>query len=430
MAINFGGLATGLDTNAIIEKMMELQRQPVDRLQREKVYQNNRLAAFKSFDTKLKDLLAKVEALSTTDQVLANKATLGSEEYLGATVSASAVKGTYAIEVVSLAKQEKEVAAGVADGFTTAGGNLTINGKTVNVAVGSSLAQIRDAINGTAGIGAAASIINDGTGTPNRLVLTADQVGVNGVDITANTLELAFASQPGSQAHLKVDGIDIYRNTNTISDAMSGVTLDLVKGNLAGETTSLKVDTDQDAVKQKVKDFVKAYNEVFSFVKAQSDADWRSDSGFQSPLRRLRSLLTTAIGGSGAYRTLSALGLETQKDGTLSVNETKLTDAVSNKIADVSKLLVGEIGVEGSAAKFQAYLKGLTDSTNGILIAREKNTQSSVRRIDRNIESMTVRLDQKEANLLRQFNALEQLVSGMNSQSAFLGQQIAALNKY
>lgn len=429
MAITLGGLATGMDTNALVTELMKAQRQPIKRLENERNYQKTRLTAFTDFDKKLKDLLSKAEAMETSDKFLVNKATQSSQEFFTVTASSTAAQGAYNVEVVSLARQEKEVAAGVAAGFTSAGGDLIINGKTVSIAAGSTLGQIRDAINNTADIGASASIINDGTGSPYRLVFTADTAGANGVDITGNTTELAFTSQPGSLAQIKVDGIDIFRTTNTVSDAIAGVTFDLIKGNQAGETTSLKVDTDQSAVKQKITDFIKSYNDIVNFVNSQKDASWGRDSGLQSPKSRLQSFLTAAVGGSNALKTLSGLGFATQKDGTLKTDDTKLSAALKDNLSGVTTLLAGGGGIDGITAKFKTYLSGITSSVDGLLSSRKKSTDAAVKRIDDNIERMEARLEKREKTLRAQFNALESLVGGMNSQSAFLTQQINAWNK-
>lgn len=429
MAITLGGLATGLDTNSLISALMDAQRQPLKRLENDKSFHKTRLTAYTDFDKKLKDLLAKAEAMETSQKFLASKATPSSKDYFGVTATATAPSGNYNIEVVSLAKQEREVAAGVADGYTSAGGELTINGKTVNITAGSTLEQIRGAINSTADIGVSASIINDGTGTPHRLVFTANQAGVNGVDITANTTDLAFTSQAGSLAQVKVDGIDIFRSSNTIADAIPGVTLDLVKMNPLGETTSLKVETDQDAVKQKLKDFVKSYNDIVSFIGNQKDASWGRDSGLQLPKTRLQNLLTTAIGGSGTLQSLSQLGLETQKDGTVVLNDAKMSKTLTDNLADVTNLLTGVNGGGGIVAKFKTYLKGVTDRVDGLLPSRKKSTEASIKRIDINIERMEMRLAKREKSLRAQFEALELLTSAMNSQGAFLANQINAWNR-
>ncbi len=429
--ITFGGLATGMDTNAIVDALMQLERQPIERLETDKAFYNNRLSAFADFDTKLKSFMSKAEALDTSQELIVNKAALSSDDFFSVAADATALAGTYSIEVVSLARQEKEVSGGVADGWTSAGGDVTINGKNVSIAAGSSLGQIRDAINGTAGIGVKASIINDGTVTPNRLVLTADNAGANGVDITASTLDLTFSpTQAGSQAHILVDGIDIYSNSNSITGAVSGVTIDLLKENAApGDTTTLSVSTDHDAISKNIQEFVDAYNDIFSFIKAQKGSSWATDSSFRSVTRRLQSMLVDSVGGTGNFQTLSELGFRTDKtDGSLTIDSTALTTAIKDDLDSVVKLFAGESGVEGVASKFQSYLDGITDFVDGVYATKKKSTESTVSRIDKQMEMQEARLEQREKTLRAQFEAMETLVSGMNAQGSFLTQQMSLMN--
>ena len=195
-SITFGGLSTGLDTNALIDSLMEIERIPLDRLETEKKYLNSRLEAFSSFDSKLNDLLDAVKDLDTSSELRSYTATPASEDYFSATASGSATAGSYQVEVKSLAVQEKEVAAGVADTDTTTySGTITLSLDTITasgepptysgsptpteitIAAGSTLADIAQAINDS-DANVSATIINDGSGsTPYRLVITADNAG-------------------------------------------------------------------------------------------------------------------------------------------------------------------------------------------------------------------------------------------------------------
>lgn len=429
--INFGGLATGMDTNAIIKAIMDAERQPITRLQRDKEFYQNRLTAFQGFETKLKDLLSKAEKLDTAKELVVNKANLSGEGYLKVQADPQAAAGTYGVEVVSLARQEKEVSGGVAAGWTTAGGDVTINGQVIAIAAGSTIEQIRDAINANPDVGITASLINDGTVTPNRLVLTADTAGANGVDITANTLDIAFnMTQAGSQAHVKIDNIDIYSNSNSLTGAIPGVTIDLLKENVVpGETTTLSVSRDNDAIKGQIEGFVKAFNAVLSFVKDQSGSSWSADPAFRSAHGRLRGLLVSSVGGSGAFQTLASLGFKTQKeDGSLAIDSQKLTEAISSDMDSVVKLFAGEAGIDGVAKKFQTYLKDITGSTDGIYASKRESTGRNVRQIDRQVERLEARLSQREASLRARFEAMETLVGGLNSQGAFLSQQMVMMS--
>ncbi len=429
--ITFGGLASGLDTGTIVAELMKLERRPIERLENDRSYFTNRLKAFSDFDTKLKSFLSIAEELDTAKELVVNKSTLSSEGFFSVNADASALAGTYNVEVVSLARQEKEVSSGVADGWTSAGGDVTLNGQTVSIAAGSTLGQIQEAINGTADIGLKATIINDGTATPNRLVLTADDAGVNGVDITASTLDLAFSpTQAGAQAHIVVDGIDVYSSSNSISGAISGATIDLLKENAApGDTTTIAISTDHEEIAGKIEKFVGAYNDIFSFINNQKDSSWSSDSTFRSVTRRMQNMLVDAVGGSGNLQTLAELGFRTdKKDGSLTVDSTKLSEAIRDDLDSVVKLFAGESGVDGVASKFQSYLDSITDFVDGIYSGKKTTTDSTIRRIDSQIEMQEARLSQRERTLRAQFDAMETLLSGMNAQSSFLTQQMTMLS--
>lgn len=454
MAITFGGLATGLDTGSIVYELMKIERLPIDRLERDKSFLTARQAAFTAFNIKLEALLSKVEGLDTADEVVTKKTTLSDSSFFTATAASDAQQTDYSIEVVSLAKQEKEVADGVVDGYTvTTGGDLILNGQTVTVSAGDSLADIQTAINNTADIGLTASIINDGSGTPNRLVLTADQSGASGVDIDgASTFsELNFTTtQVGTDAHIIVDGIDIQSGSNTISDAIPGVTLTLVdEGNLLQaqdsiapgdpprdiyESANVSISQDDAAVKKTVEGFVTAYNDIVNFIAGQDGADWDNDSRFTSVQRKLQGFLTTDIGGTGAYNTLSGIGLETQRDGTIELNSTRFDEVLEAGVINLEKLFAGEkddqgnTTVEGISTRLVGYLEGVTNSTTGFLASSEEITTSNIRRIDDQIARMELRMVKREDTLRAQFAAMEQLVSLMNAQSSFLDQQLSAIS--
>ena len=439
-SITFGGLASGIDSNAIITELMKIERRPVDRLENDKSYLTTRLSAFSDFEEKLKGLLTSFEDVDTTREFRSYSATAASEEFFTVDAGATAAPGSYGIEVVNLAQVQKDVSVGYADasvGNFTAG-TIDINGTAITVDAGDSLGGIVDKINaansGATPTGVSAALINDGTTNGYRIVLTGEDASTNFTaavtGVGDGTTTLSFTNtQTAQQATVNVDGITIVSDNNTLTGAIPGVTLTLLKPNVVGETTHLGVDVDTEGIKGKIDAFVTAYNDIISFISDQKDSSWSNDSGLQSTKRRLQSFLTTAIGGTGAYQHLVDIGIKTNKDdGTISLDTTTFNDALANNLEDVEKLFIGETGVEGIADKFKNYLAGSTDSINGIYASRKTSTDRSLKNIDNNIEAIERRLVQRERTMRAQFESLELLMSSMNSTSSYLAQQMTMLN--
>jgi flagellar hook-associated protein 2 len=154
----------------------------------------------------------------------------------------------------------------------------------------------------------------------------------------------------------------------------------------------------------------------------------RGDSTINTIKRGLQSLLTDTVQTSGNLSILSQLGITTQLDGTLQQNNTKMDAALQDNYDDVANLLAGEGEVDGIMKKFNYYLLDITSNSSGLYANKKSNYESIVNRIDDNILNMEPRMAKKEATLRSQFLAMEQLVSGLNSQGDFLTQQMDMLS--
>jgi flagellar hook-associated protein 2 len=442
-SISFGGLASGLDTNAIVSQLMELERQPISRLENDKKYLSSRLSAFSNFEGKLKDLLTSFQDIDTSDELRSYSATSASEEFFSLTASSTAGKGDYDIEVVSLAQVQKDVSAGYSSSTSAAfsAGTVSIdNGSTVTditITDGESLSAIVDKINlantGDSATGISASLINDGTANGSRIVLTgedASTIFTATSDISAESTALTFSNtQLATQASIKVDNITIVSDNNTITGAIPGVTLNLLKTNAAAETTHMTVNVDTDGVTSKINSFVNNFNDIIDFIAEQKDTSWGNDSGMRNTKRYLQNLLVTSANGTGQYQYLVDLGISSdQKTGKISIDSTKLNNAISNNLEDVEKLIVGEDAVEGIADKFISYLESMTDSSEGLYASRKTSTENSIRSIENNISQMELRLIKREQTMKQQFYSLELLMSQMNSTSSYLSQQMTMIS--
>jgi flagellar hook-associated protein 2 len=456
--ISFGGLASGLQTEEIIKGLMEVERLPLDRLETKKEYQEARLTAYEMFDTKLDRLFDSAKDLSYTSSVRQNQVSQSSSDAFTATASAADV-GSYQVTVDQLAQVQKSVSdsgyASKTDSdfgtgtltLTVAGEDFTISPEDDNGDGSLSLLELQQGINaGTNEHGVSASIIDDGTegGDRYHLVLTGadssktfslDTTGLSGGSDTLNTSEV----QTAQDALVHIDGIAVTSSSNTIKDAISGVTLNLNQvspddgtGNLT--PTSLAISPDQSAVVDKVQGFVDNYNDIMSYIHGQSATEDSEagiligDSGINSVKRHLQSMLSSPIAGDGAYQSLAELGISTNKDGSLEFESADLTAALSNDFDSVVNVLAGEDQTEGVFKKFKSYLMTMTSPSTGLLASKRSSITSRIQDLDDRILDMEARLDQREQRLEAEFVALEGLMAEMNSQSDYLTQQMKSLS--
>jgi flagellar hook-associated protein 2 len=264
------------------------------------------------------------------------------------------------------------------------------------------------------------------TGTANAV--TIDETGLT---TGADPLPGFSVTQAATDASLTVDGIAISRSTNLISDVITGVSLDLKSS--SASPVQVTISNDGDAIKKQINDFVGAYNDVLSFIHEQTKYDSENktagpligDSTVQTVQSLLRTALSTAVSGSPS--TLAEIGITTQSDNTLTVDDTKLSDALNSNLSGVSNLFLD--ATSGVAQKMMASVDSLTSVGTGILTASIDGTQN-------NINDLADQITQKEANLVlmqedltRRFAALEGLVSQLKSQGQFLIQQLGSLPK-
>ncbi|MDP1708484.1 MAG: flagellar filament capping protein FliD [Gammaproteobacteria bacterium] len=395
MPIVASGIGSGLDVNNIVSQLLGLERQPLVDLDRKEAGYQAKLSAYGSIKGALSSLQTAIRSLSDLSKFQTFKATSADTTVYTATGSATAITGNYAIEVVKLAQIHKIASAGQAsstatigtgtattltfDFGTISGGTLGGDGRytgasyTLNPAQGSktitidstnnTLEGIRNAIN-AAGIGVSASIVNDGTASaPARLVLSSGSSGV------ANSLRIAVSGDAalasllaydpeGAQnpvqtvaaqdAELNVDGISgIKKSSNTITDVIQGVTLNLVKPSATGVAASLVVTRDTAAVKTSVENFVKSYNSVQQTLTGLTEFNastkrssiLQGDAGARSIQQQLRASLNSAVQFvDGEYTLLSHIGVSFQKDGSLSIDAVKLQSAIESNFNDVASL--------------------------------------------------------------------------------------------
>ncbi|MFT5726681.1 MAG: flagellar hook-associated protein 2 [Desulforhopalus sp.] len=478
MSITFSGLATGLDTDSIVTGLMAVERAPLDRIEAKQAADTERLNAFAQFKTKLDGLKSAVSDMTLTSQVRTTKTSLSSEDAFTASTSNGAV-GNYNISVTQLSQVQKNIS----DGFSSktdsifGTGTLDINGTTINITdENNSVAGLLQAINEVSDTtGVQVSVINSGTDTPFHMVftgkdantsfnLTSDLTGAAGNldDTTTHKVQSA------QQAVAFIDGIKVVSDSNTISDAINGVTLNLnsvstqlTPGSVVDGVTTpptyktdlLKIEADTGALKEKVTAFVTSYNEIMDWINTgynvsdsttdvttdkDSDEDsdeevslgsiLRGDSTINSIKRQLQNVLTDSVENTGEFHILSEIGISTNINGTLTQNNSKLDEALEDNFDSMVSLLSGDKDTDGVMKNFNSILLDLTSGSSGMYASKKSAYDSAASSYDSLISQMELRLSKRETSMRAQFSAMEQLVSSLNAQGDYLTQAMSALN--
>lgn len=464
--ITFSGLATGMSTDDIVTKLMAAERAPIDSLNKTKTDEATRLQAYAQLNTRLDDLRKAADAMNITSEVRTTKVNLSSDTAFSAT-SSSASTGSYNIAVTQLAQIQKNVSNGYSSSTaTTFGtGTLTVNGTAITIdATNNSLLGLKTAINAQSGTtGVLATLINDGkTLNSYHLVLTGKDASTsfsvtNGLTGGTGTALTFTKTQDAQQAQAIIDGTEVVSNSNTLTDVISGVTLNLkatspiaVPGTPPTYTTTkMDIVSDPGSLKEKISTFVSSYNKVMDWInqgyatktaaetaaaKAAGQEDilsdyLRGDSTVRSVKQSLQSILTNSINGSGSLHLLNDVGITTnRKDGTLTVNSSKLDTALASNLDGLVTLLAGDDTTDGVMKKFNTFLVSTTSATQGMYADKKKLYTTKAAYIDAQVAQKEPLMAQIEKTMRARFTAMESLVSTMNAQSSFLTQQFKSIS--
>jgi len=447
--INFGGLASGLDTRAIIQALMAVERRPITALQTKKTSLTSQKNLFGDFNKLLGDLQSAARKLARTNDFLKMAATSSDETLLTVAAGSTARQGTHEVVVRSLARAQLNVSGGYADKDAAVFGTgtllLNIGGVDHGIEIGaqgtSSLSGVADAINAQAeaqDLGVSAQVVDTGrTGSDRwQLVLRSTSAGTAGAftltldngNTALDTLvtQLNSGGQAATNALFDLDGVQLVRSSNSVSDAIAGVTLDLRSAD-ATKTITVTVSTDGAETSKTVKDFVDAYNKVVDFVAGQNvvgeNGSTSSPLFGDSTLRSIRSTLRSIVGsqvatGNDAFALLAQVGITSDRDGKLSFNQSKFEEQLADDERATTTLFAGQ-GI-GIAARLTAQIDVFTSTTDGLIKTRQDG-------FDRLIKDTQGRIDQGERRLARFQTSLEQRYANLESLLGKLQSQGSAL---
>lgn len=464
MGITVGGLATGLDTEALVSQLVQLERQPIAKLQQQEADYQVQLSTYGNLQGLLNDLKSAATPLKNAASLTSIAASAGNADLLHVSAGSTAIAGTYNITVSQLAQNQKLKSTGFTSSAATVGeGTLHLrvgSGTITDIAVSAtnSLADVATAIN-DAKAGVTATVISDGsqafltltaleTGADNVINLTTtdndgnntDTSGLSRLVYDAGVSENLTQTQEPKNAIIAVDGITgIERASNTISDVIEGVTLTLkTTPDAPDNTTTVTVERSTGAVRDKLNAFLDAYNKVIDFIAEQQK--YNPDTSTGGPLlgdntaslvrRQLSTLITTPLlGVSGSIRRLADLGVGQNAKGQLELrDDNALTKALANDFDGVVQFFTQTTtGAKGLSARVTDTVEGILTQKTGTLAIRQESIQQKIKRLHEEVERKELRISATEERLRAQFTALESVISQLKSTESFLSQQIVGL---
>lgn len=428
-ATSSAGITTPtIDVAGIVSSLMQVEQQPITTL-------NNQISSYNAKISALGSVQSALASFQTAAQGLNNltfnsfSATSSNTAAVSATASSIAKPGNYSLTIGQLAQSQNLVVSGQASATTAIGSGTpttltfdfgTISGGTLangtytgasftsngsaskSVTIDSSnntLSGIRDAIN-AANIGVTASIINDGSASPYRLVLTSSATGVaNSMKISVSgdaTLGSLLSEDPaGTQnlsqtsaaqnANFTVNGIAISKASNTVGDVVPGVTL-----NLAGTSTTpvtLSVAPNTSAVGTAINGFVTAFNDAVKTIQSQTSYDpttktagtLQGDVSLSIIQSQMAAMLTTTMGSNpNGFSNLTQIGIGFQKDGTLAVDTTKLNAALNSNYQSVANLFIAAGSATDNLVNYTSATNTTKAGTYGLNITQMSTQGTAV----------------------------------------------------
>jgi flagellar hook-associated protein 2 len=455
--ITSGGVGSGLDVNGIVEKLMENERRPLGIYDKKQSSYKTKLSAYGVLKSNLDSLKSAATVLSTDSTFTSNTAAVSDSTVLSASASTAAA-GSYSISVTQLAKFHT-----VRSNTDYAATTDTFNGGTLAISVGgaaaidvtidgsnNTLAGIRQAIN-DASAGVTATIVNDGT--TNRLILTSTtsgSVGAINVTVTDNgsggtnaLTQLDTASlvdvQTADNAAFTINGLAVTRSSNTVTDVVEGLTLNLIKGTaLSPGVATVTVSRDTAATTAAIENFVKAFNTTIDHMKSSTayDAVTRTGSALygEGTVRSVRTDLAalgfaSVSGIAGGIETLSSIGISVQLNGSLKIDSTALKAALADSSKDL-KSLFGQttVGNEGIAVKFGNALAPFI-AGDGFLAGRTDSITSSSSYIDKQRIELEARLEKIETRYRATYARLDAMIASLSQTQQALSSQISGMSK-
>ena len=460
------GVGSGLDLNTLLTQLRTAENAPLAALQTRADKESARFTGYGTLKNALDTVSSAAANLGKSETFNAVKTSVTGETFTAtAKAGSGAIAGNYAISVQNLAQAQVLSSGGVADRKAQLGGgegmiDITFtldNDETHTLSVDaakSSLEDIVKAINADSKLGVSATLMDDGSDTPHRLMISADQTGTENsvASISVNAAAGSSAEVGNLQsvlsyntpavtdglneiveaknANITINGIAVTSQTNTLENSIEGVTLTLTKQAAEGsQPDTLRLTRDDTATTTAVKNFVNAYNALQSTITALTSYDIDAQKGAaltgDSLARRAQSQVRAAFSGLAENGiTLSSIGITTDsKTGNLQLDETKFTEALKTNRAEIEQLFSKDTGL---SKRVTSAVEVFTKS-DGLIKTSQNGIERTLKLLEGQYENMQERINQKMETYRLQFVQLDTFMAQMNSTSSYLNTQLSML---
>ncbi len=433
------GFGQGINVQQFVQFALAGQQANITALQNQRTSLNSQTSELSKISTDINTLDNAVFALTDPLGVLSSEvATSSNSSVVSATASGTAVAGTHSITVNSLATTSSYYTGALASSSTAiSAGTFKVqvgSGTPVTVTVNSSnntLNQLASSIN-SQNAGVNASVIQDANGY--RLALVSTTTGAPGdLTVSGNTTSLSFTKAvTGTNASLVVDGIPISSATNTVSNVINGVTLNL--GSPSPNTpVSVNVGPDTTQITGAINNLVSAYNSVIGEINAQfavgSDGSGGGPLEADNTLRDVQSQLLGAIShsvsGNSGIVNLASLGVNLNNDGTLSVDSGALGSALSSNFSAVQNFLQNT--TSGFAQNLSSVLASVNEPATGLLSIDAQGITSTSQGITAQIADLQAALTVQQANLTTVYSQVNATLQELPMLQSQISQQLAGI---
>lgn len=432
------GLASGIDTNAIVKQLLQAASGPIQNMQKKISDHGYRRTQLQVLNNLLSLYKGQLEEVDTAAEFPEFTAISGDTDNLSVAVTEGANPGVYSISVDQKAQSGQEQSGNFAsasellnDGTLTVTIGTTVTEVTIDAATGTNTLEDLASYLTNSVSGVNAYVLDTGsatnpykmivtgsdTGVDNALSLSSSQAGSAGEDVTFSTARSA------QDAQVTIDGNVVTRASNSFDDAVPGLSLSLLGIN----TTAFDITVSRDAAAMttKVTSLVSAHNKLVTFFKKHSGANADPVLAGDQTLRSIQRHLQSAV--SAGYSTsniagLNSIGLGSNQQGELEFDSSDFNSKLGTNWDDVLEMLTGSAGLFGV---LQTQIDADIDPDDGLIQPRLDSIDARVIEIEDRIEDAERRLVMYEDVLKSQFIAMETTLSKYQATESYLEMQAA-----